>query len=696
MAAGSEPIAEMLLTLSVASAAILGGTLATYAYDDNASLAWRLCAGACTGLVAIGMVGFSLASWFGLTLLTSILAAGLAASPLALLSSRPRRAQLKADVEATVAASGAYVLRPTRRAALSSTLCLLVGLVVWTVLDRVAFERPDGLYTGVTNNYGDLPFHLGVITRFALGENVPPEHPAYAGVRFTYSFLSDFVAAIFVRTGMSLRGAMLVENLVLAISLIGLLYVWARDLTRDRLAALLTPALVLLSGGLGWWLLVPELIGSEGGFVSVLAHLPHDYTIMTGTDWRWGNMITALLVPQRSIVLGLPVAIIIFTLWWKSFEATVPETRGSDSVGAASWALRDLSRPASAVQAISVTRRMVAAGVLTGLLPLVHAHSYAVVMAMGACLALTIGRLRMWVPFFAVSLSLSVPQIIWLAADTSVETERFVGWHLGWDHGNQNVLWFWLKNTGALIPLVLVAVFWRGNRAPVQRPLLRFYLPFTICFLIPNVLILAPWIWDNIKVLIYWHVASAPLVALVLVRLWRGGGVLRVVSAALAISLMLAGALDVWRVVSHASELRMFTREGIEFAELVRHTVPARSLILHAPTYNHPVFLSGRRSLMGYPGHVWSHGLPYASREADIRQIYSGAPEAVALIERYGVEYVVVGPLERDMIQVDDSFFQRFMRVGQLGSYVLFRTAPLRNQTMANVDGRCLSAPCRR
>ena len=210
----------------------------------------------------------------------------------------------------------------------------------------------------------------------------------------------------------------------------------------------------------------------------------------------------------------------------------------------------------------------------------------------------------------------------------------------------------------------------------MPRPLLRFYLPFTLCFLIPNAVMLAPWIWDNIKVLVYWHVASAPLVALVLVRLWRGGRLLRVGSAALAVSLMLAGALDVWRVVSHASELRIFTREGIAFAELVKGAVPARSLILHAPTYNHPVVLSGRQSLMGYTGHVWSHGLPYARREADIRRIYAGAPQAAALIERYGVEYIVSSPIERAMMPVSDAFLERYPRAAQTSAFVLYRTAP--------------------
>ena len=71
------------------------------------------------------------------------------------------------------------------------------------------------------NNFGDLPFHLSVITSFAYGNNFPPEDPTYAGVRFTYPFLTDFVSAIFVRCGADLRQSMFIENFILAVSLSG-------------------------------------------------------------------------------------------------------------------------------------------------------------------------------------------------------------------------------------------------------------------------------------------------------------------------------------------------------------------------------------------------------------------------------------------------------------------------------------------
>jgi len=36
----------------------------------------------------------------------------------------------------------------------------------------------------------------------------------------------------------------------------------------------------------------------------------------SGNYWRWGNAISSLLVPQRGILLGLPLAVIVFTQWW--------------------------------------------------------------------------------------------------------------------------------------------------------------------------------------------------------------------------------------------------------------------------------------------------------------------------------------------------------------------------------------------
>ena len=75
---------------------------------------------------------------------------------------------------------------------------------------------------------------------------------------------------------------------------------------------------------------------------------------------------------------------------------------------------------------------------------------------------------------------------------------------------------------------------------------------------------------------------------------------------------------------------------------------------------------------MGYPGHIWSHGLNYFEREAEIKRVYAGTADAEAILRKYGVAYAVVSPLERQM-SVNDQFFSRFQLVGEVGGYRLYK-----------------------
>jgi hypothetical protein len=318
-------------------------------------------------------------------------------------------------------------------------------------------------------------------------------------------------------------------------------------------------------------------------------------------------------------------------------------------------------------------RRMIAAGVAAGLLPLVHAHSFVVVMGMGACLALIFRQWRDWITFFLVASAIAMPQLLWSTWNSAVSASSFFALELGWDRGQDSPIWFWFKNTGFFIPLILVAVLWKSGGYLVRKRLLFFYLPFTLCFIIPNFLKMAPWIWDNIKVLYYWWVASAPLVALLLAKLWREGPIRRAVAIILFVVVTLAGTLDVAGIVLRTTDYDIFDSSGIAFAELVKEKTPPRALIIHAPVHNTPVFLTGRRSLMGYPGHIWTHGLEFTRREGEIKRIYLGSPDADQLIRNHGIDYAVIGPLERLVAPVNEAFFSRFEKVEQVGEYSLYK-----------------------
>ena len=129
-----------------------------------------------------------------------------------------------------------------------------------------------------------------------------------------------------VRAGAGVIFAMWLQNMIMALALVGLLHYWTLLFTRNRLAGVIAPLLILFSGGLGWWLLFSE--GGSDGLFAMLGNLQHDYTIVPNSILRWGNSLTTLFVPQRSILFGLPLAIAIFCQWWLAIsqqeEATPP------------------------------------------------------------------------------------------------------------------------------------------------------------------------------------------------------------------------------------------------------------------------------------------------------------------------------------------------------------------------------------
>jgi hypothetical protein len=686
----------MFVALALSLIAIASGALLTYTWDEDAPLASRLCTGACIGFALLGLIGFVLALLIGLTAVTLAGTALVLATPALLLWNSQIRTQIDADIKHTIKAISRATAGTERWAFIYFLFYAAVAIVMWLVFSRAMFETPDGIYTGVLNNYGDLPFHLSVITRFAFGQNFPPEDPTFAGARFTYPFMTDFISAMFVRAGASLRDSLFIENYIVGVALVGVLHRFGQKLLRNRTAAILTPVLVILNGGLGWAMVFSDVNKTDGGVFQLLRKIPHSYTILpeVAQGWRWGNAVTSLLVPQRGFLLGIPLAAIVFTQWWaasqsdaegksKKVKVKKEERRdkklkpGTSTSGRTGSTIGNSSLFTFSFLLFPSARRMIAAGVVAGLLPLVHAHSFIVVMGVGACLALlNWSRWREWLAFFVVASLIAVPQLLWSTHGSAVSTRAFIGWEFGWDNANENFFWFWFKNTGLFIPLLITALLWKREDYLVSRKLLFFFLPFLLCFIIPNVVKLAPWIWDNVKVLFYWWIGSAPIVALLLARLWKGNAWNRVLAGGLFVVLTFAGALDVFALVTGQGEYQEFDRDGVTFAEMIKQQTPPRATILHAPIHNTPVFLTGRRSLMGYPGHIWTHGIDFGPRETDIKKIYSGSPDAINLLSKYGVDYVVIDPQEHSVMPVNTEFFSRYPEVVKIGEYHLYKIKP--------------------
>ena len=657
----------------------------TYLFAEDEPLLWRLCAGNVVGQTIFGLFCFVAACFSGLTTAT-VIALFVTALPLILFSRKDVKQNFsenrRAAKQSLEGADFGKILRFTYYAAFL--------ILFYLFFDRAMFEMKGAIYTGGSNNFGDLPFHLGAIFSFTDGNNFPPQNPSYADVKFTYPFIADLIAAGFIKIGANVSGAMLAQNVTLAFSLLVVLERFTFKLTGNRPAGKLAPALLFFCGGLGFLWFFKDASETAKSFYEFMWNLPRDYTI--SENFRFGNSLNTLFGTQRSLLLGMPLTIIVLQTIWRIFNAKTQ--RREDAKEESN---RQDEKPLSI---INYQLSIFSVGLLAGTLPLVHLHSlFCLFIVSGILFFFSAENWREWIAFGIGVAIIAVPELIWALTGSATETSKFIDWFFGWDSRDLNFFWFWLKNTGIFIPVLIGGIYLiyfsqnpanstenknvtdqkQRTKDKEQRiSLLIFYIPFAALFIISNVAKLAPWEWDNIKVLIYWFVGSIPFVAYALAWLWEKDKFFKLIAAVCLITLTFAGALDVWRQISGTINYEVFRADAVNIAEQIKQKTPPNALFLNAPTYNSAVVLSGRRSLMRYTGHLASHGIDFGEREDDLKRIYSGDTETNSLLNEYGIQYIMISPEEIGYFQTNnvpfnEAYLQKFPVVAEAGEYKVYQ-----------------------
>jgi len=194
-----------------------------------------------------------------------------------------------------------------------------------------------------------------------------------------------------------------------------------------------------------------------------------------------------------------------------------------------------------------------------------------------------------------------------------------VGWARGWVIGDRSVVLFLLKNFGLLVPLVVVLVWLalRRRLADWRLTVLPAIAIWAVLFFVK----LAPWAWDNTKVMVWCYLLLLPALGDLLFRLakpWRAALIaLWLAPGAWTVAettFMPQGDLDVYAVA---------TRRAV--CEAVRH-LPPDARVATKPTFNHPVALCGQPIVEGYAGHLWSHGIDSRLVDRRLRTLMLGLP----------------------------------------------------------------------
>ncbi len=555
---------------------------------------------------------------------------------------------------------------------------------------RTIIWNDGDMFIGLPNNYGDLPLHLSYITSFVWGNNIPPQDPIYAGERLAYPMLADFLSAILLKLGLDFRDIVFVPGFLLTMAFFGILYYFVYRLTKKRVAALTGCFIFFFSGGFGFYYFFQDLKSSQLGFSQFLLNIPRDYTKIMDLNYHWITPLTCLNVPQRALLFGFPVTIIIFSILYTGIESMIVTAANncSNNDKTSLWLrlfyLRSIKCDSFNSER-STWSQFLFAGILAGTLPFFHTHSFMAMLMVTIPLGILFWDWRKWFLFFFPAFILSLPQVLYFSGQVK---EGFFKIHFGWMAGNENFLWFWLKNTGLFWPLYigsLLFIIFFGKRIAegalykAQKhtdgtpsnanhlfsfPIFVYFSAvFLLLFLFSNLFLFAPSKWDNIKLLIYWFLGSIPIASAGLVYLYeckRYKIATRVVFFFIMIVLTLAGGIDLFKyALMPVHRIKEFSRDEVNLSKQIISLTEADSIFLAAPTFNHPVYLAGRKTLLGYLGHIWSHGYKgYAKREQDIKKMLKGGNGTHELIKMYGLDYASIGTHER-YVGVNKRFFDR-------------------------------------
>jgi hypothetical protein len=239
---------------------------------------------------------------------------------------------------------------------------------------------------------------------------------------------------------------------------------------------------------------------------------------------------------------------------------------------------------------------------------------------------------------------------------------------------------FWLANLGVAVPLIavvaaaIVARFVGGTAQRVGRvmtsafpvPLLELALGALVIFAACNLVVFQTWNWDNTKLLVYWYLVIALLVGALAAHWWRRAWS-RVAAIALVVPVVLTGALVVlrllpWTPPEHAIDgpYTIASTQELQLAAAVERATPKGAVFLTFGRPNDPVLaVAGRIGVMGYGGWIWSYGIDFGTRYADVQAMYAGCTTSAAscpipgLLRTYGISYVEIDNRLNDPGAVD-------------------------------------------
>ncbi len=530
-------------------------------------------------------------------------------------------------------------------------LCLLIpfmALCVILLCSHTLQVRNGAIYTG-QSGWGDMPMHLGFITSIAAQGTFPPEYSILPGERLCYPFLCDSVSSSLYLLGTPLRWAYMIPAFFAFAQVFSGFYLLARSMLRRLSSALLAFVFFFLNGGLGM-----IYFTGEYSLKQLLTGFYKTPTNLGDKGIRWVNVIADMLLPQRATLFGWAVLFAVLLLLYRAVFC----------------AEKKLFLPA---------------GILGGLLPMIHTHSYLALGVVAACwLVWSALRDRVskkwllsWLAFGLSAVALAVPQLLLWTFHSVEGNEQFLRFHFDWvNGGKENWLLFWLKNVGPLFLISPIAFIL------AEKEKRAVFFPAMFLFVLCEFIVFQPNVYDNNKLL---YVSYALLCILCADLVVRAVKKLRFLSVRAAVLFLLIALCTNAAVFTLAREyvsgtgkyaIRLFSASDASAEEFIRENTAPDALFLTADNHNNAVAaLTGRNVFCGCPSYLFYHGLDYASRRELAKTLLTDGEVFERLHRELGIDYVYIGDYERGLPGLDGTYFEeKYPAVFRSAAVTIYKT----------------------
>ena len=519
-------------------------------------------------------------------------------------------------------------------------------ICVYILVTHTLRPHAGSLYTGQCT-YGDMAMHLGFISSIAAQQTFPPVYSILPGAKLCYPFLCDSVSSSLLLFGTPLRWAYVMPMVFALVQVFCGFYFLCESMCKKRGAAALAFIFFFLNGGFGTLYFL-----HDGGIETIMTSFYMTPTNLPGNGIRWVNVVADMLIPQRATLFGWAVLFAVLFLLHRGVF------RGAANV-------------------------FLPAGIMGGLLPMIHTHSYFALGLVAFCWLVCSAFnerfsrkwLLSWLAFGLPAVLIALPQLIIWTFSSVGGNEQFLRLNIGWVHAGENYLIFWLKNVGPLFiiaPLSLVFCG-RGMRQVCSPALLIFVLCELVAFQ-PNV-------YDNNKLL---YVSYAFLCCCAAdVVLETGARIPSRPVRAVLMSLLLvlctnAAVLTLAREVVSGSDgysYRLFSADDVEAAEYIKSNTAPDALFLTASNHNNAVaVLTGRNIVCGSPSYLYYHGLDYSEMLERERLMLTDSDAFERYAADLGVDYVYIGYAERSLDGCREAYFrEKYPAVFSSGGVTVYK-----------------------